>query len=631
VPALTFQPSQGNSWWPVPSPTGQYVVYGNQRIWCADLRTGEETEIAMPPGHRGNVVGWYSDVEFLWVDNTDDRRHWLYLVLVGDWHAVRLDYYDPALVAGNWFDASSGHWASSLSTSRLTYDGAVLTDRGLGVRVAGEWLATGRDLGGGSWGIAVYLAGQLQREIRPQGPANVYQISDRGYVAYGYNGPARLNAPDGSDRDVTVTPWRVEGVPAIVHRGSETWLVSGTVERGVPCVVIRQAGTVGRGIVIERMSAAWIAAVVAGSDVVVAASGDRGEMIAEAVSLATPARDLVMSFPPFPRPLFFGGYYHYSTRYAGEPGYSEAYPSNISAVVTERDSDGTVRSLDHLTRALAHGPVIAEADQAMIAYFVTHPADVAKVVALFIGDTGGWQHAAQLAAEAKGRWTAAGLPLKPVLWYITPGEPDAPDFRVPDTVDIVAPEFYFPTPDNLGDQLWRMIGRWIDKLGTGKPWMPVFQAFDRQSDIWRSRMGDLVQITPAFLAQLATADPRVRVVPPAIGALFFAVNRPGGVKDYPALRQVHAALYASIPGAPPFPSVSGGDDLMLKKPELTVDSYTPIGRPGGKAVFHDRENPDLNLRVTVTNVNGSIFFKVEHKGGEGHTGTARPATVAEEE
>jgi hypothetical protein len=112
---------------------------------------------------------------------------------------------------------------------------------------------------------------------------------------------------------------------------------------------------------------------------------------------------------------------------------------------------------------------------------------------------------------------------------------------------------------------------------------------------------------PAVVARLARDYANV------IGMLVFSGSgRQTGLQDHPEV-------------LPWWEPLAVEEELVLRKPEVTVERYDRLSQPGGQAVFIDRENPTLGLRVRVWNENGSIFMEVQHLGGSGRTLRNRPA------
>jgi hypothetical protein len=197
---------------------------------------------------------------------------------------------------------------------------------------------------------------------------------------------------------------------------------------------------------------------------------------------------------------------------------------------------------------------------------------VKHIRALFIGAEKGWQFAENEARFAKQAWYARFGKTIEVVWYTTPGETSSSAYHIPSTVDIAGPQFYIDdfniAPSALTVALANQMDFWRKKLGVGKPWWLVCQAFDRRRDAEgtvKFRTDSLIALQPLFAEMLNKHAY-------ATGIMFFAANRPGGVRDYPELQYWHAAIYKAIPKAPPWPTVK---EPTMQIPTLTITTYEP--------------------------------------------------------
>jgi hypothetical protein len=142
-------------------------------------------------------------------------------------------------------------------------------------------------------------------------------------------------------------------------------------------------------------------------------------------------------------------------------------------------------------------------------------------------------------------------------------------------------------------------------------------------------MDTLAATLPAYLDAM-------RARPWVLGLLAFAVNRPGGVRDYPALLAAHRRLFAAVPGAPttlpvavppidPPPPDPGEDDMH--RPGVTIDRYGPVIGPTGtwSVEFHDRNNPGIAGKVEI--VNGSVHVTLTNPEGTDRSGNRRPVEI----
>lgn len=526
-----------NGWFAKLSPSGRYVLYGFWQAFCADLVTGEEREFNPVPGKRTTPVGWYSDDTFLITVEGDWRK---FDVNVFDWQPVANGSFGEAV----FFSADGGHWGATLTVNppRTIVDGVELRANGspmYGIAVAGRHAVSAATAS--SYDIVHFTDGA---EVRRFPTNNAWCINRDGDLGMGYYGPALLaRAAATTIEDVTIAPDLRESMPVPVRSGGDLWIWSAMIERGA-IVAGRRLGD-DNPIVLENFPAVAVSVVddVAHDQFIVAGNNTNGHLEVRWVPKTLPRRALVPVAAPFPASLAFGSFYAFSTRYNDDP----MYPQNVTVVVTERDSQGVLIGLDHVRRAAAQLPIIIDTDEEMFRYVKAYGLQD-RVYALYIGDTGGAAMADALARSAAERWKAHFGTVRPVVWYITEGDANASDFRIPASIDIVAPEFYFNEMalSDLSNARWRKLGYWMGKLGRSRPWIPIVQAYDRATfSAWG--MKQIAALQPEFLDMLQTVDRRVGSLPPAIGVLFFAANRPGGANTYPRVRAWHAAMFSVLP------------------------------------------------------------------------------------
>ncbi|MFI5223717.1 MAG: hypothetical protein ACHQX3_05635, partial [Nitrospirales bacterium] len=121
---------------------------------------------------------------------------------------------DPSLVAGNEFDADGGHWASWLATNgRLVIDGRIVGNGFRGVHVKWPWTIS---ILGDSHVVWFNRGTQDQTHHAPP-RANSQRLSNLGEVTTGHFWDVHRITPDGSIIDITMTPWRREGVSVLVN------------------------------------------------------------------------------------------------------------------------------------------------------------------------------------------------------------------------------------------------------------------------------------------------------------------------------------------------------------------------------------------------------------------------------
>lgn len=204
--------------------------------------------------------------------------------------------------------------------------------------------------------------------------------------------------------------------------------------------------------------------------------------------------------------------------------------------------------------------------------------DPTRVVGLYAGteDLTGLELECRALREA---WTTRwpDRPRPPVIAYLAGGASTRAGYP-PREPDIYAPECYFGLADmSTAAGVEALVAGWMQTLPADRPWLLTCQAYDR-NDVWTSsQMAALAAASPAYLDAL-------RARPWILGLMWFAVNRPGGVRDYPALLEAHRAIFAAVPGAaalpmtPVTPPPSDEDDMTI-----TIGKYDETGKVGQPA------------------------------------------------
>jgi hypothetical protein len=264
---------------------------------------------------------------------------------------------------------------------------------------------------------------------------------------------------------------------------------------------------------------------------------------------------------PLDRPAYVGGFYVTTDKYA------EAvtdYPQNCEVIV---EASAVARA----TR-----PVIVSPDA------LAGVAHAQRVIGLYVAaEEEGTAAALDLAAElARAEWYRRfpSHPVPAVVGYVTRGMA-ARGTWPPRSVDVFAPECYFDAaPSAAGVEA--LVAGWAHVLTATRPWLLVIQEYDRNG-AQRHLMDALAATLPAYLEAM-------RPRPWVLGLLAFAVNRPGGVRDYPALLAAHRRIFAAVPSAPttlpvavapidPPPPDPGESDVTITIPP---DGYAKTGRVG---------------------------------------------------
>jgi hypothetical protein len=219
-PTLLYAPS-GDGWWPVLSPSGYLVAFGNTDLRVVDLRSGGTWPIG--PGRN---LRFLDDVTVTWTRDVDDYHMTRWTGDLRAWDGGRQTYDDPALVAANTFDARDRHWASYLTVeARVVRDDAILATGVRGVSVYGDDTLT---VGDGDTTFRVYRQATLARTLALPADANIWKLQARGWIPFGYWGQSRAYDEHGVIHDLTVTPYRGEGLASLVWAGDQLWVWTAT-------------------------------------------------------------------------------------------------------------------------------------------------------------------------------------------------------------------------------------------------------------------------------------------------------------------------------------------------------------------------------------------------------------------
>jgi hypothetical protein len=204
---------EGDGWWPRLSPDAEAVCFGNleSRAWHIGggvwpAVTGRQSRFIRP-----------GVVTFTFELDPQHAQRWERDLRTG---ALTLMADDPALVAGNDFDAANGSWASVISGGRLCIDGVVHAGRYGGLQMAGDLVVAVQD----QTRYAVFERG-ISRPPRPcPDRANNFRMTLPGLITSGYFWDSTLlHVPSGLVDDITLTPWRREGPPVLVDVDGATW------------------------------------------------------------------------------------------------------------------------------------------------------------------------------------------------------------------------------------------------------------------------------------------------------------------------------------------------------------------------------------------------------------------------
>jgi hypothetical protein len=490
---------------------------------------------------------------------------------------------DHELVAGNTYDADgTGHWVSYLdghggTLRRVVADGRVLTGvtgRARGVAAsAGQLLTTLDDAVLAVYDIETH---DLVRQVAPRGTFNAATFR-RGWIGHGYFGDAHVIGPDGQQWQANAYPGSREGVPVVEPSGpgGEPWAVTSVMHHDLSMgVLLRPVESLAcieiAGPRFAGLDAAYVPAL---RRFVVAGWGDDGALSLLWVDATAARGPVVPPVRPLGRGLHVGAFWLTNDRYGEHvPG----YPHNVE-VITEPAA-------------------VRRATQAVIVETAAIPGvtDHARVRGLYVAAEAEATPQAldEAVRHARATWRAAwpDVDVPPVCAYVPPGLAGQPGWP-PQEPDVYVPEVYFdhePTADRLATEM----ARWDSVLPQDRQWLLAAQAYDRNGEQahW---MPQLAAVSPAYIEAC-------RHRPWVAGILWFAVNRPGGVRSYPELLPPHVRILAAVPDTPPRlerrPGPGPGGDML----KVHVGDYARTGKVGEPAAIDFRiesDHPVTEIRI----------------------------------
>jgi hypothetical protein len=289
-------PTIVDGWYPRVSPDACKVAFGNVDLGVLLLEGGR----ARWPIGPGRMLRWLTNEIVTWTKPLDDRKALRFSADLRMFDGGRPTRDDPELVGANEFEANGlGQWAAWREADRrLVYDGRILEAGGTrGVKMGGRYLLTVIE----DRLFRLYHDGVPVREYPLPPTANAWEVSPEGWISYGYWGEARAIDPLGVDRDLTVSPWRREGVPRIVAARGEpwAWTASERPDTGAVLVIGRPVGSA-TVIRLEGFAAASLDVAYAPVEdaFLVVGAGTRGELAAWRVPRTAPRQ----AFPAWPEP-----------------------------------------------------------------------------------------------------------------------------------------------------------------------------------------------------------------------------------------------------------------------------------------------------------------------------------------
>ena len=257
----------GNGWFPNVSPDGNYVGGGAAAVSVFDLRNRTVTSVG-PGCYAARFLRQGVLTYLCYTSNSTATRM---EALEGSWTPYATGD-DPALVAGNQFEANNGHWASWLGSRGVAYDGIDL-GYGYGVSQNGTWVGLAPNNNNDR--LDMFNNAQFQGSVYPQSPMGEWDVLD-GYAAYGGHGPTWGYSQRDGDVNLTLAPGGYEGSIQLIKIGDSIWVSTSAWDfaANTGYVLIRpwndRAAIIVRGLVADSH------VVFTGSEFVIATTTDQG-------------------------------------------------------------------------------------------------------------------------------------------------------------------------------------------------------------------------------------------------------------------------------------------------------------------------------------------------------------------
>jgi hypothetical protein len=439
-------------------------------------------------------------------------------------------------------------------------------------------------------------------------------LGDDGVIGYGYFGKSGMVFRDGSDVDVTVTPWEGETPGRYASSGRDIWTATSAPSNREGLVWRRHGDGIAPRVVWDIGSAYWGIRLCGSGWWTAAGCSATGQLTVAWMPCADasgmPEGEPVSPVAPsISRSIRLGYFYGISDKYGDLPG-----------VATERWGLHVIEHARELERVKPGTSVVAawEAGETLSEWgaWMSRGGDICALY------TGIEQLGAPLDEEIRRlqrEWAAAGLSPRPILWYITDRLLARPDFAIPRAVDLLGPAFYLDSPDQVwSNALDRLVERYeaaFTRVGrVSTPWVAILQGYDRNKT-WPADGRALA------LHQLHQAEILRSRSEKILGGLWFAGTRPGGANDYPAVRAWHRAIGIATPQAPPrpFPMPTGA----TLPPAITITSYSPesgLVPFGTRAVWGPDKGDDGKRPVGQIDL---IVWQYRERGGTSWVTVAR--------
>ena len=295
-----------NGWWAQVSPNGKYVAYGNWgESWVTDLESTTNPKqtwdlskpAGLPAGARCMGGQWITPSTLTFVceidQNNSSAGFYRYETEINSGTTKKNE--TPGLVSANSWVAVDGHYTSYLASD----GGRIAQDNKLVVSGAGGAMSVSQDK-------IVHACDNTNAEICVRKNDGTFlkkytaktslhgTATKNDHIAYGGYGPVRGITPTGTDIDLTVTPWRLEGIGpgGIFYVGTTPWVVTTTWDdyTGNGFVILRPWAD-NRAIAVVA-DAVGVSIGIRGNDFVIAYWSDVGKMYVVTVPISSPRSSL---------------------------------------------------------------------------------------------------------------------------------------------------------------------------------------------------------------------------------------------------------------------------------------------------------------------------------------------------
>lgn len=531
---------EGDGWWPRVSRDARKVCFGNGLSRVFDVETGK-------------IWSAFPARQSRWI--TDDIV--TCTVEIDTLHAKRFERSEssisdkednPSLVAGNDFDADSGHWLSCIAAGRLVIDGRVIEGHFRNAQMKWPWVVATRD----DREIVWFLNGILEASAPLPARANELRLQADGSVTTGYFWDVQELEPHEPVIDVTITPWHREKPHVMCPEVAWAWTTTETPDGRLG--VIGVAGLDGNAVIIDGWGCAWLdvqfnpntnAFIVAGCDT-------NGKLRVYRVDRDTEKQNLARwgtstysrtpsELPAFASPKYFGAWFT-EGRYG-----SFNIPCNAGVLGGQllfEDGNGHIpeNAYDIIrNRASIYPRLFVQADKRSIEAVKEH---WDRVVAVIHHEVGNGAETLQATRNATALVKSLGLAPRLVMSCLRPEDTTDPTYA--NTADIAGCEIYFDKPASSLAEMEHQVNLRLDAVLATHPGLIMLypQQYDRSLDPdWQKQPAMMEVIMFQCMKRMAE-------VPRIIGSLSFACGRPGGLITYDRLLWWHNEV-AKLISTPP--------------------------------------------------------------------------------